>query len=540
MIYIDPPYNTGKDFIYKDNYKDNLRNYQEVTQQTDNQGNQLSTNAESEGRFHSNWLNMMYPRLILARNLLTEDGLIFISIDENEVDNLKKICSEIFGESNFISNYVWHSNVKGRQMDEHIKGSYENILVYAKRSSSIEIEGIIDRVNIKNIDRDEISCFIRGYPLHNGTSDFHINNRPNLAYSIYYNPQNKKVKVIDEKKKNGSGYFIGNSNDKLKLEGFFRIIPKFNKVYNNQRVWRWGADKFLREYKTELLFLKEKDGFYIYQKKRVDKDGVIVKKRTNYIKIDSGLGRKDLLELGMPKYFDSPKPKILMKNFIEHIVCKNLIFLDFFSGSSSSAHAVLELNKEDRGKRRFIQVQLPEPIDPKEEAYKAGFENIAEIGKERIRRVIKKIKEEEPEKSKDMDLGFKVFKLDSSNIKSWDGDSDNFKQSLLDSVENIKEDRSQEDVLYEILLKHGLDLSLPIEERIIEKTKVFNVGHGTLILCLDDKITSKVAEGIGNWKKECKPAKCTVIFKDSGFTDVEKTNSIQTLRRFGIKEIRSI
>ena len=372
------------------------------------------------------------------------------------------------------------------------------------------------------IKKDKKGMYITTNELYNSNSSFNETTRPNLVFDIFYNPKSRKV-------------LTSRCSSELNTD-YITIKPKpIPKSENKFYAWRWSKQKVMNE-SDELEFIEKEGNWKIYTKRRNFNKTSLKDVITN-ISTDKGSNTMKALDLN---YFDYCKPVELIELIVSIINDKYITVLDFFAGSSSSAHAVLELNKEDGGKRRFIQVQLPEPIDPKKEAYKAGFENIAEIGKERMRRVIKKIKEENPEKSKDMDLGFKVFKLDSSNIKSWDGDSDNFKQSLLDSVENIKEDRSQEDVLYEILLKHGLDLSLPIEERIIEKTKVFNVGHGTLILCLDDKITSKVAEGIGNWKKECKPAKCTVIFKDSGFTDVEKTNSIQILKRFGIKNIKSL
>ena len=534
MIYIDPPYNTGKDFIYKDNYKDNLRNYQEVTQQTDSQGNQLSTNAESEGRFHSNWLNMMYPRLILARNLLTEDGVIFISIDDNELENIKKIGNEIFGEENLINSFIWISNIKGRQISRFgAATTKEYIISYAKDIQNLDKFLIDSKFATElmpdsykgfsyEIKKDKKGMYITTNELYNSNSSFNETTRPNLVFDIFYNPKSRKV-------------LTSRCSSELNTD-YITIKPKpIPKSENKFYAWRWSKQKVMNE-SDELEFIEKEGNWKIYTKRRNFNKTSLKDVITN-ISTDKGSNTMKALDLN---YFDYCKPVELIEIIVSIINDKYITVLDFFAGSSTTAHAVLNLNMKDGGERKFIQVQLPEPINPKKEAYKAGFNNIAEIGKERIRRVIKKIKQEEPKRSKDMDLGFKVFKLDSSNIKSWDGDSDNLKQSLLDSVENIKEDRSQEDVLYEILLKHGLDLSLPIEERIIEKTKVFNVGHGTLILCLDDKITSKVAEGIGNWKKECKPAKCTVIFKDSGFTDVEKTNSIQILKRFGIKNIKSL
>ncbi len=225
---------------------------------------------------------------------------------------------------------------------------------------------------------------------------------------------------------------------------------------------------------------------------------------------------------------------------ISFIKTDNEIICDFFSGSSSTAHAVMKLNSEDNGQRKFIMIQLPERTDEKSNSFKSGYETICDIGKERIRRAGKKIKDDNPIISDKIDVGFKVFKLDSSNIKGWDGQPENLEKSLFESQDNIKSDRTEKDVLFEILLKYGLDLTLPIEEKVIEGKKVFNVGFGALFICLGNELTSKVAEGIGQWKETLKPETCRVIFKDGGFNDVEKTNSVQTLKRFGIQEIKSI
>lgn len=253
----------------------------------------------------------------------------------------------------------------------------------------------------------------------------------------------------------------------------------------------------------------------------------------------SGNGTAVIKELFEERVFDNPKPVELIKDFIS-IGNPEGIILDFFSGSATSAHSCLEINADDLSSRQFIQVQLPEPIEEGSEAFKLGFNNLAEIGRERIRRAATKIKEEHPDKAKDLDLGFKVFKLDTSNIKAWDGNPSNLDNSLFDAQDNIKTDRSEHDVLYEILLKYGLDLTLPIEEKHMEGKTVFSVGYGALFICLGDNLNSKIAEGIGKWKEELAPEICRVVFKDSGFTDVEKTNSVQILKRYGISEIKSI
>ncbi len=534
LIYIDPPYNTGKDFVYKDNYTDNLQNYQEITGQFDSKGNRLSTNSDSDGRYHSNWLSMMYPRLILARRLLSDDGVIFISVDDNEVERLTLICTEIFGEHCFVNNFVWICNSKGRQ----IKGSgaattKEYILCYCKNSNSIS-KFLIDVEHAKHsmsdiykgfnyqVKTDSLGDYITTNELYNSNSKFNENTRPNLVYDIYYNPMDGQVVTRD----------LGDEAPK----GFVRIPPhQISKGENKYHAWRWEKDKVVRD-KDDLEFVKSEGKWKVYTKRR-DFNSTSFKDLITNISTSLGIASLKKLDLN---FFDHPKPIQLIKLLIGIIGDRSMIILDFFSGSATTAHAVLEMNYEDNGTRRFIQIQLPEATSERSDAYRAGYENIAEIGKERIRRVIKKIKQEDPSKAETMDLGFKVFKLDSSNIKTWDGSPDKIEQSLLDSIESIKEDRSQEDVLYEILLKYGLDLTLPIEERILGSQKIFNVGSGRLFVCLDDEINCSIAEAIGRWKEESSPENCRVVFKDSGFSDVQKVNSFQILRRYGVTDVMSV
>jgi adenine-specific DNA-methyltransferase len=496
LIYIDPPYNTGSDFVYKDNYKDNLKNYQQITGQVDSEGNKMSTNSESNGRYHSNWLNMMYPRLILSRNLMKEDGFIFISIDDNEHPSLRKICNEVFGEENFVSNFIWKkksttSNVEGAE----VSYLFDNTLCYRKSKLSI------------------------------------ISPRIKLSETRNYNNSdaegNYRIAVIE--KKNEGGY------ERKTMQ--FEIIG--HKPREGKR-WQIGIDTAKElENKNRFFFDGEKVVLKIYDFE--DKDTTSAQPN-----ILEDLGSSDsanrLIKLlfNDKSVFDTPKPIELLEHFLKIIDTRNEIILDYFSGSASTAHSVMELNSQDGGNRKHIQVQLPELTEEKSEAFKSGYKTITEIGKERIRRAGKKIKEENPLLSGNLDIGFKVFKLDSSNIKGWDGLPDNLEKSLFESQDNIKSDRKEEDVLFEILLKYGLDLTLPIEEKVIEGKKVFNVGFGALFICLGNELTSKVAEGIGQWKETLKPETCRVIFKDGGFTDVEKTNSVQTLKRFGIQEIKSI
>jgi adenine-specific DNA-methyltransferase len=323
------------------------------------------------------------------------------------------------------------------------------------------------------------------------------------------------------------------------LNPFSHSIELFPKNRNGEFSWKNISETFeVLNSSGQIKVVKEGDDFKIqhkYYEQEVLKNLWIDKKYQSEF-----YGTNVIKELFGSNVFTYPKSIFAVKDVLKIITKSDDIILDFFSGSGTTAHSTFLLNSEDNGNRKFIMVQLPEPTDENSEAYKCGYKNIVEIGKERIRRAGKKIKEEYPLLSGKLDTGFKVFKLDSSNIKGWDGLPENLEKSLFESQDNIKSDRTEEDVLFEILLKYGLDLTLPIEEKVIEGKKVFNVGFGALFICLGNELTSKVAEGIGQWKETLKPEMCRVIFKDGGFTDVEKTNSVQTLKRFGIQEIKSI
>jgi adenine-specific DNA-methyltransferase len=558
MIYIDPPYNTGKDFIYKDNYKDNLKNYQQITGQIDDEGNKLTTNSDSDGHYHSNWLNMMYPRLKLARNLLKEDGVIFLSIDENEIENLKKLCNEIFGEENFLAQLIWYS--EGNTDNQlQIKVKHEYILLYLKDYKFKDMA--IGRVVDPNTRED--SNLWKGYADNNINKNSPANPPSIIELPIGFPCSEKEL--FYEKKKLDDDFFsitkkekfisdavrikydIENQSglpikvDDLLVENF--ELKKECRIYGGFA----NANKLKRFIETNFQPVLDDDGspitFYLNRnaavryRKKVDKPRNIISVLNNFGTTEKN--KTELKNIGIP--FSYPKPVGLIKYLLKiGAEDNNSIVLDFFAGSSTTAHAVIELNIENDSKIKFIQVQLSEKTDENSSAFKAGFKTISEIGKSRIKKTISIIKEKSPLIAENHDLGFKSFKLDSSNIKAWDGNPDNLEQNLFDSQDNIKTDRSEEDVLFEILLKYGLDLTLPIEEKIIEGKKVFNVGLGALFICLANGITSKVAEGIGAWKQEINPETCRVIFKDSGFTDVEKTNAVQTLKRFGIHEIKSI
>ena len=526
MIYIDPPYNTGKDVVYKDNYNDNLASYLEQTQQVDEAGRRVSTNSESDGRYHSNWLNMMYPRLKLARNLLTDDGVIFSSIDDNEVENLKKVCIEIYGEENFRGLIVRTTGTPTGLGNKGLVNEFDYILCFSKSELfafnglelTIDDEKIYDKV-----DNDGSKYLVR--PLRKTGGEDRREDRPSMYYEIE-SPDGDSVYPIGPMGYESRWRCSKSTYDELKL--------------NNRIEWQ-KTDKGWTPYQKFSLEGRTKQPSNLWDELEGNK------KATREI--------KEILE---GKIFDYPKPVDLLKKCLKISSSSNDIILDFFSGSSTTAHAVIELNAKDNGNRKFIMVQLPELIDEKSEVNNARYTTIAEIGKERIRRVITKIKAEQEAKKQQsqltlnldggeeqvevpLDLGFKVFKLDSSNIQTWEPDYNDLEKTLWNSVHNIKQERTEEDVLYEVLLKYGLDLTLPIEKQSFDGKDVYTVGAGALFVCLADGVTTKVAEYIGTKKQELKPAVCRVVFKDNGFaTDVDKTNVMQTLRQFGIEEVRSI
>ena len=537
MIYIDPPYNTGHDFVYHDNFTVKKADFEDNS--TDSDGNviisedEYAENSKANGRFHSDWLSMMYPRLKLARNLLTDDGVIFISIDDNEQANLKKLCDEIFGEDNFITEFVWHSNKKGRQMDKNIKTTNEFILCYAKDEQEMTIFDKIVKVDRSGkVERDEISEYQKGYPLHNGTAAFHINNRPNLAYSIYVKPDNTDVITLDEKVKTKNGYVIQESQKGKDLEskGYIRIVPKRNEKYGTQRVWRGGSEKFLREYNTELILAKELDGYYYYQKNRISEDGNTTQKYTNYIDIDSSRGRNDINALFDNKpIFDFSKPVDLLSILMDIATNKSSTVLDFFSGSGTTGHAVMDLNAEDGGKRQYICVQLDEKTDEKSEARKAGYDTIDQITAERLRRAGEKVKSEHPEA--DIDTGFRVFRVDDSNdnenIRKPLGEID--QSDMFDMIDNVKKDRTPLDLLFGIIYTSALPFDLKLETRKIGENTVYMYGYldenTGLIACFDDEVPEETVKEIAKLNP------LTAAFKDSSFKDsAEKINLSEHFR----------
>ncbi len=489
MIYIDPPYNTGNDFVYKDDFKDNVSNYLKVTGQIDDEGNMIGTNSDVSGRYHSNWLNMMYPRLKLARNLLKINGCIFISIDDNEVSNLKTILDELYGEENFIAQFTW------------------------RRTDNQANIGSIARV------KEYILCYCKN------KSEFKFNKLP-LSEKAQ-----REYSYEDEKGK----FRRKNIIDKSRGKKYYKIITPSGEILEGP--WMIDEEEFKNLDKEGRIYWAS--GRMPYGKKYLhEAEGQIV---SDLLMNEFGTNQRaatEINELFGYRIFDFSKPTTLIQTFCSLIMDKEDICLDFFSGAATTAHALMKNNLLDGGKRKFIMVQIPEKTSSSSIPFKNGFRNICEIGKERIRRSGNIINNEDIS----VDTGFKVFNLDSSNIKSWDpSQSASIENQLYNMVNNIKEDRSEEDILYEILLKYGVDLNAPIEEKVIEGKKVYSIGFGAIIACLADNITLEITEGIGALKEELEPGICRVVFKDKGFTsDSVKTNAIQILKRYDIHEVKSI
>lgn len=510
MIYIDPPYNTGNDFVYEDDFKDGVKNYLEMTGQVDGEGKKIGTNSSAAGRYHTNWLNMMYPRLKLARNLMRDDGVIFISIDDNEQTNLKKLCDEVFGEENFVA-IISREAIKGGSLSKHLRMVHDYVLVYAKSSDHLLFSGYEKEALELNLS-DEKGPYAKSRELNKWGAGSRKEDAPGMYFSI------KGPNGID-------------------------VYPTRNDGSDGR--WRLGKERMNKLVDDDnLIFEKRSDGSYIvYEKIRSTEAGIkqfTTLFKDNYINAKGTERIKSIFEVERSP-FDYAKPcELIIDLMVMADVKDSEIIMDFFSGSATTADAVMQLNALDNTSRQHISVQLPEATDEISEAFKAGYSNIADISKERIRRAGKKIKEENP--NYNGDLGFKVFKLDSSNIKRWDADFDTLESDLMDAVDYLVKDRTDEDVLYELCLKLGLDLSIKIEEKTVAGKKLFILGRGYLVVCLDDAITMDLVNGIGALKDELAPEDgMRVVFKDDGFKDdVVKTNALQTLKRFGIDDIKSL
>ena len=524
MIYIDPPYNTGHDFIYKDNFSNSIHNYEEQTKQS------LKSNPETSGRYHTDWLNMMYPRLLLARNLLSENGMIFISINDSELYNLKLICDEIFGSNNFQGTFIINASPSGIDYGSMAK-MHEYALFYSKDNLKIETYQLVEEGKTFDYE-DENGGFII-YPLYNGNVAFNPTTRPNLYYPFYLNPKNN----------------IQDDFYEIDLEphpGWVEVWPVISKKDGIQRVWRWGKEeKSRKNLNKEIIGYKNKEGEWrIVQKYRSNMK--MIRSMLLDQSFSSRRGTAEVQELFEKKVFSFPKPTELIKQFILTGSEGDDIIMDFFSGSATAAHAVLKANLENDTKRRFIIVQMPEIVDEKSEASKYGYKTICEIGEERIRRAGEQIKKEWVERNKKeglfadnkefpVDIGFKVFTLDSSNIETWDNERELNNEGLLQySNEVFKEGRSKEDVLYEIMLKYGI-FDREVSEIGINGKTMYQVGKRYMIVCLEDNLTEEDIRAIAEKTPN------TVVFKESGFKDDNaKINAVYNLEKAGVKDIKCI
>ena len=448
----------------------------------------MSNNSETNGRFHSDWLNMMYPRLKLARNLLTDDGLVFISIDDNEINNIKKVCDEIFSEENFITSFIWEKTQHFGRQKLNFYSNAEYILCYCKQAI---------KKNLKEVLIERFKTELTDAPLYNAS---------NPEKSILFPKNTVKFNISD-------GQYEKTTDNKYKLET--PVIVKNGRNINDFILKfrsRWSKEKVISELDVGTSYWVKSENFSIraiYSEERISIESPRQILFTNYNnplntknRFDDKVGTSEegssnLEQLLENKFFNYPKPSSLIEYLLSLVsnpekkdFIKDGYFIDFFSGSSTTAEAIIKLNSKDEGCRKFILIQIPELVDEKSEVYKVGYKNICEIGKERIRRAGDKIVEESG--NNDLDIGFKVFKLDSSNLEKWDPDYNNVQQSL--TIDNIKSDRTNEDLVYEIMLKYGIDLTLPIEEI----NNIYSVGFGALVICLDNNITKEITGEIIN------------------------------------------
>ena len=523
IIYIDPPYNTGNDFVYNDDFVQDSNEYLESSGQFDEQGNRLFHNTESNGRFHTDWMNMIYPRLKLAKDLLSDDGVIFISIDEHEQSNLKKLCDEIYGSANHIGTISTINNLKGRSDDKFFATCNEFLLVYSKNSSALKLNGFsLDEEELENdYDlQDEISYYkLIGF--RKTGNSWKREDRPNMFYPVLYK-DNLFSTVTDEELNNIYNETSNRFNDDYLTQlnkkyvglGYVFILPCDEK--GNYGRWRWGINTFIeqKDYNLQL----SKSGTLCTKMRATIADGSIRVKTAKTLwykpEYDTGSSAKILKTLfNDVSIFDNPKSPIYIKDIIKISSSSNSVILDFFSGSATTAHAVMQLNAEDGGNRKFIMVQLPELCDEKSEAYKAGYKNICEIGKERIRRVGKKIMAESGLAAQNLDIGFRVFKLDSSNMQDVYYKPEEYSQTLLDNLQdNIKPDRTALDLLFQVMLELGKPLSAKITQKVIAGKNVINVDDGDLIACFEDNITAEIVTAIAKEKP------LYAVFRDSGLS----------------------
>lgn len=534
MIYIDPPYNTGNDFVYEDDFAQSAEEYLANSGQFDDEGNRLVKNLDSNGRFHTDWLNMIYPRLKLAKDLLSDDGVIFISIDDNEVENLRKVCNEIFDSSCFVSQLVWEKKKKGSFLSNRITNVKEYILVYCK--NALTFEGLIGEIN----DNEET------YPCINASNKRELRTIPagiesKYKEQNYFLPKGTEISDTTMSIVLHSDLVIkdGKLAEELVIEGNWRYSQDAMRKYALNQELYITRDLYLRRIVKDIRYKTLKDLL-----PRVGEDSDVSHNSNIDIKNlnASGWGSNEdadeelRLLFGIQKIMDYPKPlRLLYKLLASYRSTKDSIILDFFSGSATTAHAVMQLNAEDGGNRKFIMVQLSEKTDEKSEAYKAGYKNICEIGKERIRRAGAKIKEESPLTTQNLDTGFRVLKCDSTNMKDVYYNPDEYEADLFSILsDNIKEDRTPEDLLFQVMLDLGILLSSKIEETVMDGKKVFSVADGFLIACFDENVTEETITTIAKQKPYYFVMRDSSMANDSVATNFEQifaTYSPETVRK---------
>lgn len=544
MIYIDPPYNTGNDFVYEDDFAESTSEYLANSGQYDEQGNRLVTNSESNGRFHTDWLNMIYPRLKVARDLLTEDGVIFISIDDNELENLKKVCNEIFGEENFIGQISVVNNLKGRNDKKDIATCHEYILIFSKSEFAAGGMPLTEeqRRSFNLVDKNGNPYQLRDLRKR-GRPD-RREDRPNMYFPIYYNEETKKCSLDYHEGWVAIVPLRGDGSDGRWRWGKERVLANLSilEPYYSNISHKWGIQH--RVYLNPVLAPSaDFDDEYDEVQERVSKS----KSFWMGGELSTDVGRRQMKELFNNAYFDYPKSVALILNTMYLGSDTNSIILDFFSGSATTAHAVMQLNAEDGGNRKFIMVQLPELTDEKSEVYKAGYKNICEIGKERIRRAGKKIKNElaakqqenglfiKQEEEQTLDIGFRVLKLDSSNLQDIYYSPVEYNQNdLFTKTESVKSDRTSEDLLFQVMLELGATLDSKIEQIEIEDKTIYNVANNYLVACFDNEIDDSVVTTIAKTQPQYAVFRDSTIVDDSTATNFEqifKTYSPNTVTK---------
>lgn len=512
MIYIDPPYNTGNDFVYEDDFAQSSEEYLANSGQFDKQGNRMFTNAESNGRFHTDWLNMIYPRLKVARDLLTNDGVIFISIDDNEVENLRKVCDEVFGEQNFVDCLHWKKKKQPSFLAKHTAKVMEYVIVYAKNTFKLE-KLSVEKVSDSNKKVININNKISSRIFKPGVRVKSEEQTGIIKAGVYTG------RSMDVEYKNDIYYENGRTTNEVE------VVSKFSDSQSN-------IDTFIQKdllYITKNFLLRRDVGEEAAEKRKSITDLLL----NDYG--DNQESDKEFLELFDKKYFDYTKPIKLIYNLVKSNFTEEGIILDFFSGSATTAHAVMQLNSEDGGNRKFIMVQLPEKTEEKSEAFKAGYKNICEIGKERIRRAGKKIKEESPLTTQDLDTGFRVLKLDSTNMQDiYYSPKDISQADLFSQVDNVKPDRTGEDLLFQVMLELGATLDSKIETTTVAGKTIYNVAEGYLVACFDPDVTDDVVKSIAQMLPAYAVLRDTSMKDDSTATNFEqifKTYSPDTVTK---------